>query len=204
MFVSTLEGKELLSSFCQKKSVENNKKDWQTLNPYLVFTLKTESTNKPTELKYTKPVKLSGDRYKRVYDGNPSKLKNRSNYKCHRCELPDYDPRIPKKLRGFLLNVDDGLCYIYAIRCGINGKVYIGKTKSLNFRADCHLDKLRRRSHINSDLQADWIKWQEHNFTMEVIDTCPESELAALETHYIRKFANRAYNIVGNDKRLTG
>jgi predicted GIY-YIG superfamily endonuclease len=112
-----------------------------------------------------------------------------------------YPSRIPKRLQGFLLDEDKGLCYIYAIHCRYNGRIYVGKTKALYTRSYYHLSKLRRRSHDNQDLQTDFIRWKEHNFTMQIIDTCPESELAALEIEYIHKYAYRAYNVMSNPKK---
>ena len=102
------------------------------------------------------------------------------------------------EFRKFLLTVDPLSPSIYAIRCKVNGMIYIGKSVDFMSRAKTHFEQLNKRSHENRYLQADWRIHGKHNFSIEVIEICSEVELTKLEDYFIEKFSHRAYNTVGN------
>lgn len=75
---------------------------------------------------------------------------------------------------------------IYAIRNKINGKVYVGSSKSVHYRwGQSHRPFLRKGDHPNDHLQHSWSKYGEDNFEFEVIEECDESLLAEREEHWI-------------------
>lgn len=100
--------------------------------------------------------------------------------------------------RKFLLTTDPLQPCIYVIRCKLNHMIYIGKTNNFLVRAKCHFTRLNNKNHENRYLQHDWRLYGKHNFSIEVIEICSESEQAKLETYYITKFGYRAYNVMGN------
>jgi group I intron endonuclease len=75
---------------------------------------------------------------------------------------------------------------VYAIRCIINGKVYVGSAAvSLKERWRNHRSKLQRHKHENSYLQAAWDKHGEQSFEFIVLEECASSECVAREQFWI-------------------
>lgn len=54
---------------------------------------------------------------------------------------------------------------IYAIVNTINGKVYIGSSKSVEGRCNGHFRDLRNHKHYNVKLQRAWNKYGEQSFS---------------------------------------
>lgn len=74
---------------------------------------------------------------------------------------------------------------IYAIRCDVDFRVYIGKSYSLRHRIKTHSWHLRRGSHDNHRLQAAWNIHGESNFSEWIIAECEQSRLPELEYFYL-------------------
>lgn len=75
---------------------------------------------------------------------------------------------------------------IYAIINKINGKQYIGSSKSVYYRWNqSHRPDLRNNTHGNRHLQSAWEKYGEDNFLFEVIEECDQSVLLEREGHWI-------------------
>ena len=59
---------------------------------------------------------------------------------------------------------------IYEIECAVNHKKYIGRTeKPLKVRYKMHINELRRGAHRNKDLQADFDKYGENQFSITAL-----------------------------------
>lgn len=75
---------------------------------------------------------------------------------------------------------------IYAIINKINGKQYIGSSKSVYYRWNqSHRPDLRNNTHGNRHLQSAWKKYGEDNFSFKVIEECDQSILLEREEHWI-------------------
>lgn len=59
---------------------------------------------------------------------------------------------------------------IYKIINQINGKIYIGSSKDINYRCNRHFSDLRNNCHRNRYLQRSWNKYGENNFRLEIIE----------------------------------
>ena len=78
------------------------------------------------------------------------------------------------------------MAYIYKIINNINKKVYIGQTKrTIEIRWKQHLQEYKIKDYI---LYKAMRKYGIENFTIEVIESCPEEELNEKEEFYIRKY----------------
>lgn len=78
---------------------------------------------------------------------------------------------------------------IYAIHNKINGKRYIGSSKSVHYRwKGNHLPQLKTNTHYNRHLQSAWNKYGEEAFDFVVLEECTELELLAREGFYIEQF----------------
>ena len=67
-------------------------------------------------------------------------------------------------------NLDKGNVGIYKITNVVNGKVYIGSSKDIEFRFNRHKSNLKRNKHHNNHLQNSWNKYGEDSFVFEVIE----------------------------------
>lgn len=76
-------------------------------------------------------------------------------------------------------------CGIYVIENKINGKRYYGSTSNWTKRKNEHLNKLRKRKHANSHLQAAWNKYGESAFIFNFILNVYEHFLLFVEQIYI-------------------
>jgi len=95
---------------------------------------------------------------------------------------------------------------IYRIENRVNGKILIGSSKNLPGKANSYRFQLKQGSHMNRELQRDYIQFGENNFTFAVLDCLepkegPEhdytSDLAALEEMWMEKlqpYGERGYN----------
>lgn len=78
---------------------------------------------------------------------------------------------------------------IYAIINKINGKKYIGSSKSVNYRWNqSHRNELRKNQHCNNHLQNAWNKYGEAGFEFQVIEECNEEKLLEREGHWIEHY----------------
>lgn len=95
-------------------------------------------------------------------------------------------------------------CEIYKIECVANKKCYIGASTDLSNRKNQHFNSLRNGQHANIEMQLDFNKYGEENFTYEVLQFCEElnrtdigykhtivslnSDMSDIETMYIKKY----------------
>lgn len=88
---------------------------------------------------------------------------------------------------------------IYRIRNLINGKVYVGSSKGIEYRCYEHRKDLRKNQHQNQYLQNAWNKHGEPNFVFEVVELCDMTVLLEREQWWINntKCASRdlGYNL---------
>lgn len=90
---------------------------------------------------------------------------------------------------------------IYKIECRKNHKVYIGFT-SENFgdRRDCHFASLRKGYHYNTDLQNDFDKYGESDFSFEIVEVINSQDIEVYkdrERYWIAEFnaVSNGYNV---------
>ncbi len=83
---------------------------------------------------------------------------------------------------------------IYMIVNQQNGKRYIGSSKDIYTRLQCHRAELRHNNHYNPHLQAAWNKYKEHSFNYTVLEYCKESKLIEREQYYVNTLKPE-YNI---------
>lgn len=86
--------------------------------------------------------------------------------------------------------------YIYKITNKINGKIYIGQTRTtLKARMNKHFSKARQANVTGIDAAIK--KYGKENFDVEVLCSCKEEELNDLEIFYINKYDsyNSGYNL---------
>ncbi len=62
--------------------------------------------------------------------------------------------------------------YIYIIRNSVNGKFYLGSTKSFHKRRLRHFNELRKNKHHSIHLQRAWNKYGGQSFEFIIIETC--------------------------------
>ena len=79
-------------------------------------------------------------------------------------------------------------CGIYQIRNLLDGKIYIGSSKTLYKRLRRHLNNLRKNKHDNQHLQNAFNKYGEANFIFEIIEFCNLSEQFEVEQYWINRF----------------
>ena len=77
---------------------------------------------------------------------------------------------------------------IYMIRCKINNKIYIGRSKNIKDRWKQHKKELRNNKHCNKNIQKDWNKYGQDNFEFNIIVECEEDKLNELERKYINEY----------------
>lgn len=74
---------------------------------------------------------------------------------------------------------------IYLIQCLVNGKSYIGQSKTISRRIDAHKNLLKNSKHRNKYLQNAWNKYGENNFVFSICTLCPVEDLDKYEKFYI-------------------
>ena len=94
------------------------------------------------------------------------------------------------------------MAIIYKITNKVNGKVYIGETiRSLETRWKEHIHESFKEGHgYNYHLHTAIRKYGTDNFSIEMIDNCPDEERFQLETKYIKQYdttnPDKGYNTV--------
>ena len=87
-------------------------------------------------------------------------------------------------------------CGVYQIRNLVNGKIYIGSSKTLAGRLKRHLNNLCKNKHDNCHLQMAFNKYGKNNFIFEIIEFCDISEQYEVEQYWINNFfGDNCYNI---------
>lgn len=77
---------------------------------------------------------------------------------------------------------------IYAIRCSVNNRVYVGDAKAVNMRWNNHTSSLKRGIHHCRELQKDWDLHGEKAFSVELLQECQDKEeRKRLEPQWIAK-----------------
>ena len=89
---------------------------------------------------------------------------------------------------------------IYMIVNTLTNKSYIGKSINVESRWKSHISNLKNNKHINRDLQLDWNKFGESNFSFKLLEICPENILCNRERHWIDIFNSKlfGYNFNNN------
>jgi group I intron endonuclease len=98
---------------------------------------------------------------------------------------------------------------VYAIRCNVNGKVYVGSAAtSIRARWNGHRSQLRLKQHHSKHLQFAWNKYGESAFEFVVLEECAPESCLAREQIWIdeKRAADRAfgYNISSIAGNTTG
>ena len=85
---------------------------------------------------------------------------------------------------------------IYKITCKLNGKKYIGSTKtSFKSRFKKHKQRLRHNYHENSYLQNSWNKYGEENFIFSIIEKIKDiNKIKEREEYWINTIFNNGKN----------
>lgn len=73
---------------------------------------------------------------------------------------------------------------IYQIRNLLDGKVYVGRSVTVEKRWSGHRTALRNGSHRNPHLQAAWLKYGEGSFVFELLETAPPENLPVREGYH--------------------
>ena len=95
---------------------------------------------------------------------------------------------------------------IYQIKNSLNEKIFIGSAKNLHGKSNSYKFQLDSGLHINKELQEDYSKYGEANFTFEILDQLEpkddpaykyDDDLKTLEELWIEKlqpFGAKGYN----------
>lgn len=89
---------------------------------------------------------------------------------------------------------------IYKITNKVNGKCYIGKSKSIGGRWGQHINHLENNKHQNVELQYEFNIFGCTNFVFEIIELCEDCDLLKKEKYYINKFRENCYNVFNANK----
>jgi transcriptional regulator with XRE-family HTH domain len=105
--------------------------------------------------------------------------------------------------------MEDGMmqCGIYAITNVVTGRIYIGKTEtSFATRWKMHIADLRRGTHHNVLLQAEWQKYGEDAFVLSIVEVIsPENDtnyFLERERYHIEHMTADLYNWISLDQSL--
>lgn len=92
------------------------------------------------------------------------------------------------------------MAHVYQIECSVSNKVYFGQSDNYLFRLGQHFRDLRKKKHVNKNLQEDYNKHGEASFTWKLIsDECDKRDAKIKEAGLIFKSAcnKSSYNIMG-------
>ena len=87
---------------------------------------------------------------------------------------------------------------IYCIENMVNGKRYIGSSKSVRKRIIEHLGKLKAGTHKNKHLQSSYNKYGAENWIAYLIESCAIEDLASIESEWLETlhpFDEGGYNL---------
>lgn len=74
---------------------------------------------------------------------------------------------------------------IYKITNKINGLIYIGSSKNIEYRWRKHKEMLESDRHYNCHLQSSWNKYGSENFIFEVLEETTKNHLLIREQYYL-------------------
>jgi group I intron endonuclease len=77
------------------------------------------------------------------------------------------------------------ICGIYVIVNMTTGQAYRGRSTTIEFRFECHIDSLRKRIHINPRLQRSWNKYGEEAFVFAICEECDLEDIVEREQWYL-------------------
>ena len=100
---------------------------------------------------------------------------------------------------------------IYTITNKVTGKLYIGESLDIYRRwHDEHIPQLRKNRHYNKELQNDFNKYGEENFSFEVLERYSEdnpiatkARILILESYYITAFKKSEIELYNSENTLT-
>lgn len=86
---------------------------------------------------------------------------------------------------------------VYVITCEKNNKKYIGQSQILRVRITDHFSRLKANKHEKQEIQNDFNKYGEENFSYEVYETlCKDKAvLEKRESEIIKEFIERGYKL---------
>lgn len=99
---------------------------------------------------------------------------------------------------------------IYTITNRVNGKVYIGESLDIYRRWHKeHIPKLRKKQHYNKELQNDFNKYGEENFSFEVLERyswndpiSTKARILILESYFITQFEKAGISLYNSENTL--
>src|SRR6266404_844649 len=92
----------------------------------------------------------------------------------------------------------DKISGIYKIINKIDGKYYVGSSKSIMERWKKHFQLLKKGNHDNSRLQNAFNKYGENNFELQIIEKLSEEQLMLQEQIYLdtaKMNRDKCYNL---------
>lgn len=94
---------------------------------------------------------------------------------------------------------------VYCIRHNPTDRVYIGSSSNVDRRIGAHISALRRGTHINEDMQADYNRHGE-DYTITILDVIESREASVKEYEWMKKYEStvrgKGYNY--NDPKDIG
>lgn len=97
-------------------------------------------------------------------------------------------------------------CGIYSIRNTVNGRRYVGSSRTVEERWKNHRNLLERGAHHAPILQKAWKKYGSAAFVWEILEECELDALLVREQHFIdtlKAFGRRGYNALPEAGRPT-
>lgn len=86
-------------------------------------------------------------------------------------------------------------CGVYKITNKLTGECYVGSSKDIKLRWQCHKKPSSWKKQPNSMLYQDFQKYGLDKFTIEVIEECDKADLRIREDYYIQEL-KPSYNII--------
>ena len=86
------------------------------------------------------------------------------------------------------------ICGVYKIENKVNGNIYIGSSKDIDYRWLIHTIKLNTGKHYNKHLQRAWNLYGYNNFEFVIIEECANDLLINREQYFIDNLQPK-YNI---------